>query len=166
MKMNTHLTMTTVNIMHRFLVALAALFYVSSAHAVLGGDLASVEADRVHMSVKQAARQVPSLTASYTVYEITLPSGTMVRQYVSTAGGVVFAVAWSGPFIPDLQQLMGSHFSTMLARQAGEVQAGHRFIRQQHSDLVVESGGHPRSFMGRAYLPQALPAGMALQDIR
>lgn len=164
--MNTLSTLTTVNSLYRLILALAALFYVSTAHAVLGGDVASIETDQVRMNVKQAARLAPASTTGYSVYEMTLPSGTTVRQYVSTATGMVFAVAWSGPFKPDLQQLMGTHFNTMLARQAGEVQAGHRFISQQRSDLVVESGGHPRSFIGRAYLPQALPAGMALQDIR
>lgn len=164
--MNTPSTQTTVKSMHRLIVTLATLFYVTAAHAVLGGDVASVGTDQVRMNVKQAARLAPASTAGYSVYEMTLPSGTTVRQYVSTATGVVFAVAWSGPFKPDLQQLMGTHFSTMLARQAGEIQAGHRFVSQQHSDLVVESGGHPRSFVGRAYLPQVLPAGMALLDIR
>jgi len=160
------LTRTTVKAMQRLLVALAAWCCVSSAHAVLGGDQASVEVDRVHMSAKYAARLTPSSTGSYAVHEITLPSGTIVRQYVSTASGVVFAVAWSGPFIPDLQQIMGAHFNKMSARQAGQVQAGHRFISQHSPDLVVESGGHPRSFMGRAYLPGALPAGLAVQDIQ
>ena len=158
--------MAIIKTRYRLLVALAAVCYVTTAHAVLGGDMASVEVDRVHMNAKYAARQNPSTTASYTIHEITLPSGTTVRQYVSTVGGVVFAVAWSGPFVPDLQQLMGPHFNKMVARQAGHVQAGHRFIRQHHSDLVVESGGHPRSFTGRAYLPNALPAGLAIQDIQ
>ncbi|MHB8741939.1 MAG: DUF2844 domain-containing protein [Sulfuricaulis sp.] len=135
------------------------------AHAELGGNISSIKNDGIHMNVMAAARQTPSSTGSYTVYETTLPSGTIVRQYASTVDGVIFAVAWSGPFVPDLQQIMGSNFEKMIARQAGQVAAGRRFIIQHYSDLVVESGGHPRSFMGRAYLPDALPAGFDVQDI-
>ncbi|MHB8621888.1 MAG: DUF2844 domain-containing protein [Sulfuricaulis sp.] len=152
--------------MRTILLALAALSCAALAHAELGGNISSIENDRVHMNIKAAARQSPSSTGSYTVYEITLPSGTIVRQYVSTVGGVIFAVAWSGPFVPDLQQILGSNFNKMISRQAGQVAAGRRFIIQHYSDLVVESGGHPRSFMGRAYLPDALPDGFAVQDIQ
>jgi Protein of unknown function (DUF2844) len=157
--------MTTANVALRLFITLAAICRVAAAHASLGGDSASVEADRVHMNVKHAARLTPSSTGSYTVHETILPTGTRVRQYVSKAG-VVFAVAWSGPFVPDLRQLLGPHFDTMTARQAKRVHAGHRFVSQHESDLVIESGGHPRSFVGRAYLPSALPAGVAEKDIQ
>jgi hypothetical protein len=117
------------------------------------------------MNVKHAARLTPSSTGSYTVHETTLPTGTLVRQYVSKAG-VVFAVTWSGPFMPNLRQLMGPQFDTMVARQAKRDHAGRRLVSQHEPDLVIESGGHPRSFAGRAYLPSALPAGVAEKDIQ
>jgi hypothetical protein len=164
-KMIKQPNMTTVNAASRLFITLVAICHVGAAHASLGGDSASVEADRVHMNVKHAARLTPSSTGSYTVHETTLPTGTLVRQYVSKAG-VVFAVTWSGPFMPNLRQLLGLHFDTMTARQAKRVHAGHRFISQHESDLVIESGGHPRSFAGRAYLPSALPAGVAEKDIQ
>ena len=144
---------------------LVFLCHVSSAHAVLGGDSASVEADRVSMKVAHAARQILSSTGSYTVYETTIPSGTIVRQYVSS-NGVVFAVAWSGPFLPDFRQLLGVHFDTMVARQAKQTNAGHRNFNQHEGDLVIESGGHQRSFFGRAYLSSLIPADVTLQDIQ
>jgi len=84
----------------RLFISLAAAGHIAAAHASLGGDSASIEADRLHMNVKHAARLKASSTGSYTVTETTLPTGTLVRQYVSAAG-VVFAVAWSGPFMPD-----------------------------------------------------------------
>ena len=165
----TQPNMTTGNAARRHIatlvVTLATVCYVYAARASLGGDSASIEADRMHMKVDHAARLTPSSTGIYTVHETILPTGTIVRQYVSTAG-VVFAVTWSGPFKPDLRQLMGPHFNTMIVRQAGQVLAGHRFVSQHEADLVVESGGHPRSFVGRAYLPSALPAGIAVQDIQ
>ena len=37
------------------------------------------------------------------------PSGTTVREYVSS-NGTVFAVAWQGPWLPDLRQMLGPYF--------------------------------------------------------
>lgn len=156
---------TTANAGAWLLIAMVAATHVAAAHAALGGDRASIEADRLHMQVKQAARVTASAAGSYSVAETTLPSGTRVRQYTS-GSGLVFAVTWSGPFMPDLRQLLGPHFNTMITRQAGLTLAGRRFFNLHQPDLVIESGGHPRSFAGRAYLPGALPAGVTAQEIR
>lgn len=136
---------------------------IPAAHAYLGGNGESVPNDWGRMQAK-AATSALSVNGSYTVHQSTLPSGTVVRQYLSIAD-VVFAVTWSGPTKPDLRQLMGAHFDTMVARQAGHVHAGHPFIRQTASDLVVESGGHPRNFYGRAWLPTAVPAGLDVHTL-
>ena len=147
------------------LLMLVAISYAAPARAVLGGDAASVETDRLQMKVAQVASQMPSASGSYTVHETILSTGTRVRQYVSSAG-TVFAVTWSGPFMPDLHQLMGTHFDTMIAHQAQNRHAGQRVYSQHDPDLVIESGGRPRHFVGRAYLPGALPAGVTGQDIK
>jgi len=137
----------------------------SMAHAYLGGDSSGIETDRMVMKAAHAVQKTASPAGSYTVHEITLPSGTLVRQYASPAG-LVFAVSWKGPFMPDLQQILGAHFQTLVALQKQQSLAGHRSISHHAADLVIESGGRPRSFTGRAYLPGSLPAGVAGQDIR
>jgi hypothetical protein len=157
--------MTTGNAAHLLVIALLAMCFGTAAYASLGSDSASIEADRLHMNAKHVAHQTTSSTGSYTVNETTLPSGTLVRQYLSGAG-VVFAVAWSGPFIPDLRQLLGPHFDTMVGQQAKQTHAGHRSFVLHKSGLVIESGGHQRSFVGRAYLPNLLPADVAEKDIK
>lgn len=154
----------------RLLITLLAMCSATAAHASLGGNSASVEADRLHMNAAAAVYmpKTPPKTpsaGSYTVTETVLPSGTRVRQYVSAAG-VVFGVAWSGPFMPDLRQLLGPSFDTMVARQTNLTNAGHRHFGVHEPGLVIESGGHPRSFAGRAYLPASVPAGVNVQDIR
>jgi hypothetical protein len=146
-------------------VCLGASLGWAPAHATLGGNAASMQNDGVRMQARGAARESGSLAGTYTVHETTLPEGTLVRQYLSTAG-VVFGVAWSGPFKPDLQQLLGPYFGTMVARQSGHRHAGAPRLTQRHSDLVVESAGHARNFTGHAYLPGALPPGVAPEDIR
>ena len=137
----------------------------SIAHASLGGDVSSIEADRIIMKSENAAKQTPSPTGSYTLHEITLPSGTLVRQYASSTG-VVFAVTWTGPMIPNLQQILGDHFQTLVAHQSQQNLVGHRSVSHHAADLVIESSGHPRSFVGRAYLPTAIPAGLTPQEIQ
>jgi uncharacterized protein DUF2844 len=149
----------------RLLMAMVGMCQIASAQAYLGGNTASVEADRVHMKAQQAARVTQPSSGAYTIHETTLATGTIVRQYVSSAD-VVFAVTWSGPFKPDLRQLLGVYFDTMVARQAGQVHVGHPFVSQHAPDLVVESSGHPRSFFGRAYLPGAVPSGITPAEIQ
>jgi hypothetical protein len=137
----------------------------ASAHATLGGDSASVESDRLSLKVERAARQNLAPTGSYSVHETMLPFGTRIRQYVSNAN-VVFAVSWDGPFLPDFRQLLGLHFDTMVARQANQANAGHRSFNHEDGDLVIESGGHQRSFVGRAYLKSAIPPGVTELEIQ
>jgi len=153
------------NIAFHIFGLLLSICYVTSAQATLGGDSVSVETDRVSLKAEHAARQTLATSGSYTIHETTLPSGTVVRQYVSN-NGIVFAVAWNGPFIPDLKQLLGLHFDTMVARQSKQSNAGHRFFSQHEADLVIESGGHQRSFAGRAYLISTIPVNVTVQEIQ
>jgi hypothetical protein len=152
---------------HKFLIGLIATVVVAvgapaNSFAVLGGSEASVQTDQVRM---QASLQRTNAGA-YTVHELHAPTGTVVREYV--AGGTVFAVAWQGPWPPDLQQLLGSYFDSY--QQARQVQSGSRLGRRPIHvaipGLVVNVAGHPRSFTGQAYVPDMLPQGMTAKEIR
>ncbi len=128
--------------------------------AALGGDVASLQADQVEMN----ATQEITAAAAYQVYELQTDTGVVVREYLSTAG-VVFAVAWEGPVLPNLRQLLGDYFTQYTeAAQSWRGGHGHMVIRQD--DLVVESSGRMRAFFGRAYLPQEMPQGVAESDIQ
>jgi hypothetical protein len=107
-------------------------------------------------------------SASYTVRETTLGNGTMIREYISSAGSV-FGLAWSGPQMPDLASLLGNYFPQYVAgvTSARKLRGGgHGSGVVQDSGLVVRSGGHMGAFSGQAYLPQALPAGVSGTDIQ
>ena len=139
-------------------VTLVMLAYPFSAPAALGRDVASVHADRVELN----ATLRTALAYQFTQFEMQLPSGTTVREYVSAAGAV-FAVTWEGPSLPDLRQLLGDYFQRYVdAMQDGGV--GARVVEQP--GLVVYTGGHMRAFRGRAYIPQLLPQGIAAGEIR
>ncbi len=149
----------------RFSVIAAAVLPIlagesSPAMAELGGTEASVVADQTNM---KATRRILN-AQKFTVHEIQSPSGTFIREYISPQGRV-FAVAWQGPFMPDLRQLLGSYFSVYSAA-AGSKHAGRGFSLVRQPGLVVRSGGHMRSFSGMAYIPQLLPKDVAIDEIK
>lgn len=141
--------------------AIAGMACPLPGFAVLGGDAASVEADRASMG---GADIGTTAGAGYTVREMRAASGTAIKEYLSPAG-IVFAITWSGPALPDLRQLLGTQFD-VYTRAANAQNAGPGRVNVQDSGLVVQSGGQMRAFFGRAYLPAQVPRGVALDDIR
>jgi hypothetical protein len=141
-------------------LVLLCLVVAVPAAATLGEDVSSVRADQAQT---QGTLQIAS-AAKFTVHEIQMPSGTVVKQYVSPAG-MVFAVSWQGPTLPDLQQVLGRYFEqyaeAIRTRGSG---SGPRL--NQQPGLVVQSGGHMRAFFGRAYVQQMLPRGVLAEEIQ
>lgn len=131
----------------------------SPVQAALGEPVASIETDR--LQVGGTVRVLPS--AAYTVHELQAPSGTVVREYVSPAG-IVFGVAWQGPSMPDLRQVLGTYFDRYV--QAASKRNARGPVAIEQPGLIVQSGGHMRAFVGRAYIPEALPAGVTVDAIR
>jgi hypothetical protein len=141
-------------------IALVALVLSSTAAAGLGGSLESVQVDQVHMKATVAI----SPREKYTVHEMRTPSGTIVREFASQSG-MVFAVAWEGPSLPDLRQVLGPFFDRYTEAAKAKL-GGHGSVTIQQRGLIVHSGGHMRAFFGRAYLPQVLPEGVTTAEIR
>jgi hypothetical protein len=141
-------------------IGLFALACSPAAHAVLGGDASTLQADRMQM---KATAPVASSKLSYTVHEMTTGNGVTVREYV--ADGKVFGVAWRGPRVPNLKQLMGPYFDTYVT-EAGAKHSGHTHLAFRRPELVVRASGHMRAFSGTAYVPGMLPAGVAENDIQ
>ena len=154
------------------LAAGGVLYALPSAHAALGGAPTPPPegaTSRLLAPVARAASGAASATpsASYSVTQTTLSSGTVVREYVSTAG-TVFGIAWRGPMMPDLPTLLGSYFTQFdSARNAlRAAHPGRGPLNLEVPGLVVRSGGHMGAFSGQAYLPQSLPAGVSAADIQ
>lgn len=132
------------------------------AWAELGGDLGSVQTDQSRL---QAVRRA-TLSNGYTVHELTTDNQITVREYASTQGKI-FAVSWQGPFMPDLQQLLGTYFPTFKAAAAARRATGARGpVALEQDDLVVQSGGHMRAYSGRAYVPSLLPTHVSVDEIQ
>jgi hypothetical protein len=149
-----------------------ALGAAAPASAALGAAPTPPAAGDVSMSLTPVAHAASSgasaaAAAAYSVTQTTLSTGTVVREYVSSAG-TVFGIAWTGPVIPNLPQLLGSYFPQYDSARAAfkDAQPGRGPLNLATPGLVVRSGGHMGAFSGQAYLPQSLPAGVTAGDIR
>lgn len=157
---------------HPLLIALGfvatAMLLSPAAQAALGGaptlpadSATGVPATSLKAAVGTAASGTLT-AAAYTVRQQTLPNGVNEREFVN-ADGVVFGIAWNGPFPPNLKDFMGDN---VFAQYASAVQAaqgqGRRggAVAVETNGVVAQAGGHQRSFAGRAYVPALLPAGV------
>ena len=138
----------------------ALLFSAAGARAELGEAASTVAADGIYFSAS-----INSTTnGTYTTYVLTLPNGGTIDEYAT--GGVVFALSWQTPGRPDLVQLLGSHFAAFQAESSAPARGvRHAPPTVDESNLVVESGGHPGAFQGRALLPALAPPGFTLSDL-
>jgi uncharacterized protein DUF2844 len=139
---------------------LIGVLWANVASATLGEPESAIlaESQLGRASIKQAN------VGAYRVHEMQTPWGTVLREY-SGLDGKVFAVTWHGPVIPNLKQTLGSYFDEFSA-QTGAAQGNRKRLVVRQPDLVVESGGHMRAHHGRAYLPQAVPSGVSLGDLK
>ena len=135
------------------------LGYAAPSFATLGEDASSIRNDQAHLNASErvVAQQL------YSVHEMQTPAGTTIRQYVSPEG-TVFAVSWQGA-APDLRQLLGQHFDEYVAAASKVAHRG-RGVHVETDDLVVESGGHMRWIVGRAFLQSKMPSGVTRNEIR
>lgn len=149
----------TVTTARRLLFALFCLCLPGLAKATLGDNTQSVETDRVALS---ATLQVLPPT-QFTIHELQLPSGTKLREFVSSSG-VVFAIAWRGPAMPNLKQALGQYFHRYAASANRQGGLHNRLVNDP--DFVAQSSGHMRLFAGQAYVPQLLPPGVTVDQIQ
>ena len=127
--------------------------------AALGGDINSVQADQAQMKAERRVTQ----SAAYQLHELRAQSGTVVREFVSPQGKV-FGVAWQGPSVPDLKQLLGTYYDEF-ATNAPRRRV-HGPVRISTPEFVIQSGGHQRALTGRAYVPGMIPSGVKLEEIK
>ena len=133
--------------------------YAGAGHAALGASPEQFNAE--------ATTIVSNVTAAglkYLTRDTTLATGTRVSEYVSD-NGVVFAVSWDGPMLPDLKALLGKYFDTMVAESAKSPRAGRSRIAVNLPEVVINSGGHMRAFEGSAWIPAEFPAGFSADDV-
>jgi len=141
---------------------LVTVLSAAPARASLGEAEASIGGDRDALG---ASWQGADRRGAFTVHEL-LRGATRIREYVSPAG-LVFAVAWNGPAQPDLGPLLGAYAAEYQEadRQAPRVH-GERGRRVAGTHLVVDRWGHMRDLHGRAWIPDLVPPGVTVDEIR
>ena len=112
------------------------------------------------------ANATASVTAAYRTIENLLDNGTRVQEFVTPAG-VVFAVTWRGPVLPDLRALLGDYLSLFQQHTEATRQAGMRGgpVNLVQERLVLRSSGRMGQFSGYAYVPSLVPAGVNINDV-
>jgi len=141
-------------------VGLAWVLGSAPAWAVLGEHESSVSLDQEYLRgvVRAEAHE------GYSLQRITSADGKVVKEYVSPAG-FVFGISWQARTMPNLEHLLGSYYTQFLhASQSATRRRGPLVVRTDQ--LVVESGGHPRAFHGRAYVPSLLPKNISAEVVR
>ena len=131
------------------------------AWAALGQPESSVSTDGQFLrgQIRDEAHE------GYRLHLITDPDGTVVREYVSPAG-IVFGISWQGPSVPNMRQLLGTYFTHL--QQYAQAQTGRRGgpLTIQKNGFVFTSGGHMRSYHGRAYVPNLLPPSVSPEVVQ
>ena len=165
MKSNSRISLSRITLFKRSRMGIALLMLTLPlpALAALGGDVASVQEDQAQMKGTLKTTEAEA----YTVHEISASANTVVKEYVSPAGKV-FAITWHGQFIPNMQQLLGTYFDqyAQAAKAQRESHPGHRPLNIQQPGLVFQNGGHMRSYVGRAYVPDMVPQGVNVDALQ
>jgi hypothetical protein len=119
------------------------------------GDKAVIPAGATVSTLVGATAQVISFTDT---------NGIKFKEYVEIRTGEIFAYSWAGPAQPNLGEILGSH--TTAWRSAASSIGELRNARVNGAGVVVETAGHMRSYVGRAWLPASLPAGVSEGDLQ
>jgi hypothetical protein len=152
------------------MIASALVLASTAGHAALGEKPSTLAGTANHPAAPAMARRLSanaSVAASlYTIQETQLESSTVVREY-TTPAGVVFAITWQGPVLPNLQTLLGNYFPTFEQETTRAQQTGHQRTRvlMQTPGLVVQSTGRMGRFKGHAYAPDLVPQGVDVQGL-
>ncbi|HEY5581431.1 MAG TPA: DUF2844 domain-containing protein [Rhodoferax sp.] len=153
----------------RLLLGLLLAISAGAATATLGQSPSVAGAAAASSAVPAAKIQAVTPVAPsslYTLHEVQLENGTSVREY-ATPAGIVFAVSWQGPVLPDLSDLLGTYFNTFKLEAERVRLTGRRGgpVSIQQSGLVIQSSGRMRNFFGHAYAPALIPAGVNIKDV-
>jgi len=135
------------------------LLQALGAWAVLGGSATTVTQEGQPLATN--GRALAQQNHGVQQQSILTAQNVTVTEYSS--GGVVFAISWTGPVMPDLSQLLGTYFSQYTTKLPAPTAAmRNKPITIQTPNLVLHAGGHMRAFSGSAYAPGLVPAGLNL----
>jgi hypothetical protein len=139
-----------------------AFLLAQQAYATLGESADSIA---TNMKTLSAVRSSTKTFSKYSIHEFQSETIT-IREYVSPSG-IVFGIAWNGLTYPDLTPLLGSYASEhQKAASHIKRQPGHKYVKVESDNVIVEKWGHMRNLRGRAYAPALIPQGVSTDEIK
>jgi Protein of unknown function (DUF2844) len=145
-----------------FYLAALTIAVAQQAQATLGESADSAKSDR---KVSSAVQQATLTRNGYTVRELK-SEANVTREYISPSG-VVFAIAWNGLSHPDLTSQLGTYTAEyQKALQQTPGRKGKRHSQVKADRVIVEKWGHMRNMQGRAYIPDLIPSGVSIDEIK
>jgi hypothetical protein len=149
-------------LLYLLVFSVTILMMARPSMAVLGESGDSVSSDRRALAAKQGSVIVHH---GYNIQEIVSDTMT-VREYISSSG-IVFAIAWNGMTVPDLNTLLGAYADEYrIALKKAPRNPGHQSRQIKTKRIVVEHWGHMRNLQGRAYAPSLIPQGVSIDEIK
>lgn len=143
-----------------------ALLIPTFAWAALG-EAPNRPANSAQVRAFHAAPMILTSAGSpyYKQTTMTVDGGTLI-EYVN-AHGMVFAVRWDAPTMPDMSALLGSYKSHLdHAQTEGRTKArSPRTLNVQQGDWIIVSSGHLRAFSGYSLLQSIMPAQFDLKEL-
>ncbi len=115
---------------------------------------------------KVSAAKAQLRSGQFQIHRSQLESGCVVLEYASNTG-VVFALSWRGPLLPDLALLLGEYFP-VFKQDAEKIRlTGRRgsSLTIDQASLIVRSNGRMRNFFGYAYAPELIPPGVEIKNV-
>jgi hypothetical protein len=146
---------------HRLALGLMVMTVSTWCWAELGGN--KTEPIKDGLSLQRL--QLRMTDDQYSVQELTLESGTVVKEYIN-ASGQVFGVSWHGPFKPDLRLFLGDATLNRLNPSHNHKILDHHHASILSHDLIIMSRGMGRSFSGKALSPLLAPASLGIDQIQ
>jgi hypothetical protein len=126
----------------------------SASGAALGGSEAELDEQ---LASARGTEQVKTTSESNYRYREVATGDLTVKYYVNSETSKIFAVTWRGHRMPDLLSLLGFDPARLEAR------GGYRTLRRidlRTDTVVLQGGGHPGSYSGRAIRVDLLPRGL------
>lgn len=136
--------------------------FVPPAWAVLGQTTTTYlsNAPSTHSASPLAANELFTMTA------MTTDSGVVIKEFIRS-DGLVFAVSWRGPVLPDLSTLLGAYFPVFMQANEEARATGRRGspVSVASDGLVVQASGRRPDFFGYAYVTHLTPSGINIKDV-
>jgi len=163
MKQAIHVEMKTLRSLNFALSCLLWLTAFAFSNACLA-ELGAGKTEHISAGLRLQKLQLRNVNDLYSVQELTLETGTVVKEYINSTGKV-YGVSWQGPIKPDLRLFLGDKALSRLSPISTQKNLDHHHASMNSADLVIISRGQGRLFSGKAFAPLLAPASIGIDQI-